>query len=149
MEINDDSIVEVLDHDYNDENFLANVTTLYRSKIINPADQSGNLHYSDLPHILIEPVTGITIDKTDKVSLYMRVRKTRVFARNVTRSVIPYFQMESKASAKPDDLNKLELAISRIEENKQGYQTLCLDESHSECSCIVDVCYIQPTYLGT
>ena len=98
---------------------------LYRSKIINPKEKDNvRLHYSDLPYIDIEPVTGITIDKTDKISLYARVRRTRVFARNVTRSVIPYFQVESKATAKPDQLDALSKSLEKIKSNAESYRTL-------------------------
>ena len=108
---NDSQLIESLNHDYNDVAFEANITKLHRSKIVNPADVSGELHHSGLPYLDIEPVTGITIGRLDKESLYMRIEKTRVFARNLSSSVVPYFQSESLSSAKADQLDSLQKAL--------------------------------------
>ena len=104
--------------------FEANVTKLHRSKIINPADVSGELHHSSLPYLDIEPVTGITVGRLEKESLYMRIEKTRVFARNLSSSVVPYFQSESLSSAKAAQLDSLRKALERIALNKQRFMTL-------------------------
>eukprot|EP00943_MAST-04B_sp_MAST-4B-sp1_P002502 g2502.t1 len=121
---NDTSLIGSLNHDYNDVNFLANITTLYRSKIINPSNKGGKLQYSDLPYIDVEPVTGIAIEQKNKISLYTRVRKTRVFSRNVTRSVIPYFQSEAIEAAKPDQLEALYKSLDIIKSNAETYRSL-------------------------
>ena len=54
----------------------------------------------------------------------MRIEKTRVFARNINSSVIPYFQSESLSSAKAAQLDSLQKALKTIASNAERYRTL-------------------------